>query len=136
MGLVPQGAFTNTVTLHILCDTAGAKIHYTIDGTAPNAASPEYEEAGLTLGLDPEGKEATYVVRAMAILPPNMGDSFVATSGRITVQPPVATPVIAPDSVGPYKGSVEVSIACDTEGATVRFTTDGSGLPLGPRENE
>ena len=125
-----MGAFTSSVTVQILCETAGAKIHYTIDGSAPNAASPEYEEGGLILGLDGSGNEATYVIKAIAILAPDMGDSFVATSGRIVVQPPVATPVITPDSPGPYKGSVEVSVACDTASAAVRFTTDGSGLDL------
>lgn len=39
--------------------------------------------------------------------------------------PTVATPTISPNG-GSYSGSVEVTLACTTSGATIRYTTDGS----------
>jgi len=67
----------------------------------PNDASIEYNsDKGIVLGLSAEGTEATYIIKALAALPPAMGNSFVATSGQIVVQPPVATPTISPDSAG------------------------------------
>jgi len=124
-----MGAFTNTVTMQLPCTTAGAIVHYTTDGTAPNAASPQYSQAdGIALGLGADGNEATYVIRAVAMLPPDLGDSFVATSGEIVVQPPVAIPMIHPnpDLEGPFKDTVQSTITCETEGATIRYTVDGS----------
>ena len=121
------GAFTNTVTVHLESETEGAKIRFTTDGSQPSAASPEYSPAdGLVLGLSADGTQATYVIKAIAELPPDMGDSYVATSGEIVVQPAVVAPVITPESEGPYKDSVLVTIICATDGATIRFTTDGS----------
>ena len=123
-----MGAFETTVTVHLTCDTEGTAMHYTLDGSTPTAASPAYDAAtGIVLGLGADGKEATYVLKAMAMLPPDMGDSYVATSGELVVQPPVATPVIAPSVAGPYTNTVEVTITSATEGATIRYTTDGSG---------
>jgi hypothetical protein len=48
------------------------------------------------------------VINAMAVLPPDMGDSFAAVSGKLVIQPQVALPIITPDSLGPYKDSVAV----------------------------
>ena len=48
------------------------------------------------------------MINAMAVLPPDMGDSFAAVSGKLVIQPQVALPIITPDSLGPYKDSVAV----------------------------
>ena len=48
------------------------------------------------------------MINAMAALPPDMGDSFAAVSGKLVIQPQVAPPVITPASLGPYKDSVTV----------------------------
>jgi len=54
-----SGTFPNAVVVHVSCETDGARIRYTIDGSTPNAASPEYMD-GITLGLGGDGQQATY----------------------------------------------------------------------------
>ena len=51
--------FAESTTASIICSTAGATIHYTVDGSTPTAASPAYTEA-LTL-------TATTTVKAVAV---------------------------------------------------------------------
>lgn len=51
--------FAESTTASISCSTAGATIHYTVDGSTPTAASPAYTEA-LTL-------TATTTVKAVAV---------------------------------------------------------------------
>ena len=122
-----MGAFTNTLTAHIVSSTAGAKIYYTTDGSVPNSASREYVDGeGIVLGLDADGNEATYVIKAIATLEPSMGDSFLAISGQLVIQPPVAIPALSPATPGPFENSVQVTITCATIDAEIRYTTDGS----------
>jgi hypothetical protein len=121
---VDSGTFTDTVMLRLSCATDGARMRYTIDGQTPNAASPEYL-SGIDLGLGRKGVEASYVVKAIAIAQ-NMGDSFVAVSGTIFVQPQVQAPGITPDSTGPFTPPLKVKISTSTPGAIIYFTTDGS----------
>ena len=52
--------YSTARTVTITCDTSGAAIHYTTDGTTPTASSPTYT-AGITL-------TATSTVKAVAIL--------------------------------------------------------------------
>ena len=123
-----MGAFTNAVVVHLKSEREGAKIHYTTDGTEPSGASSEYSEAdGVKLGLNADGNEADYVIKAIAVLPPDLGDSFVATSGRIIVMPPVSPPEFTPNSEGPFKDKVQITMASATEQAIIRYTIDGSG---------
>jgi hypothetical protein len=77
-----SGKFTNSVTLHVSCETDGTRIRYTTDGTMPIAASLEYVN-GITLGLGRDGNQTTYKVRAIEMKPPGIGDSLVAISNVI-----------------------------------------------------
>jgi hypothetical protein len=121
-----MGVFTDTVVVHATCETAGASIRYTTDGSEPNAGSREYDpEIGIALELGDDGTQTIYQIKAMAMLPPDMGNSLVATSGSFVVQPTVALPVITPDTAGPYKDTLQVSIACTTPGAVIHYTTSG-----------
>ncbi len=54
----------------------------------------------------------------------------VALSGSVTALPVAATPTFSPDE-GTYIEAQTVSIACATEGATIRYTLDGTD----PTEN-
>ena len=102
---------TNEVS--IACATEGAEIYYTTDGTEPSATSTKYT-APFTI------TEAT-TVKAIAITA--NGESTVA---NMDCQPqPVATPTFDP-AAGEVEANTLVSIACATEGATIRYTTDGS----------
>ena len=90
------GMFVDAVTINISCATDGAKIRYSINGADPNAGSDEFI-SGITLGLGAEGREATYVVKAIATLYPDMGESEVAVSRKLKVQPRAEPPVFAPE---------------------------------------
>ena len=54
----------------------------------------------------------------------------VALSGTVSAMPTVATPTLSPAG-GTYLEAQTVTIACTTEGATIRYTTDGND----PTEN-
>jgi len=118
------GTFFESVTINIACATTGAKIYFTTNGDEPNAGSPEYTD-GVVLGLSPEGKQAEYTVKAIAIKCPDMGNSEVAVA-EVVIQPQVACPVITPDIAGPWENQVEIQITSATPGASIRYTLDGS----------
>jgi len=118
------GMFVDAVSINISCATEGAKIRYSINGPDPNAGSDEFISS-ITLGLGAEGREATYVVKAIATLYPHMGESEVAVSRELTVQPRAESPVFGPEVPGPYENSVVVSIESVTPGATIYYTTNG-----------
>jgi len=123
---VTSGSFTDSVTVHMSCQTDGARIRYTTDGSQPTAASLEYSADGITLGLGPHGEEATYTIKAIAMNPPNMGDSFVARSGELVVRPQVPAPSITPAGAGPFLSPLRVKLASSAPLAIFRYTTDGS----------
>ncbi len=114
--ITPNGAkFTGSVEVSLACATTGATIRYTTDGSEPAANSTLYS-APLTL-------TSTTTLKARAFRS-FYTDSNVA-SATFTKQDQVATPTITPNGAN-FTGSVEVSLACATTGATIRYTTDGS----------
>src|SRR5512134_2868202 len=96
--------------------TAGASIRYTTDGSNPTTSSPLYSSAiNLT---------NTATVKAAAFMS-GYNPSGVASASFTINQPTVATPTITPNG-GSYTGSVSVSMATATAGASIRYTIDGS----------
>ena len=71
--LTPNGvsSFSGTQSVTIACDTAGAKIYYTTDGTEPTVSGIEYKTA-LTL-------TSTTTLKAIAVKA-DMNDSAIATA--------------------------------------------------------
>ena len=121
---IVSGYFVDSVKVHLSCGTESATIRYTTNGHTPNAASAEYVD-GITLGLDSQGSEARYIIKAIGILVPQMAYSLVMVSGSILVQPQVAPPNFEPDpSVGPVPDKVLVTLS--DLGADVFYTVDGS----------
>ncbi len=55
------GSFATTVTVFLACETPGADIHYTTDGSAPTTAKPKYSTTG------PITLSATATVKAIAV---------------------------------------------------------------------
>lgn len=93
---------------------SGAEIHYTVDGSTPNASSPLYS-APFTLN-------ATTTVKAIAIK--NGATSSVANKTFTKGSTPV---VNAPNISGttPFETSTQVTMSAES-GAEIRYTTNGS----------
>ncbi|MCE9612863.1 MAG: chitobiase/beta-hexosaminidase C-terminal domain-containing protein [Lentisphaerae bacterium] len=109
------GAFLDLVDVTLACDTPDATIAYTTDDSTPTTNSAAYS-APLSL-------TSNTTIRAMA-WKAAMSDSAV-TSATFAIFSDVLTPTISPDG-GPITGSVTVTLACDTPGSTIRYTSDGS----------
>jgi chitinase len=74
------GTFIDNATVHMSCETEGAAIRYTIDGSEPNAGSSQYNpNDGITVGLSEEGKEKVYILKAVA-MKDTLGNSQTAVS--------------------------------------------------------
>lgn len=105
--------FNSTVTLTA---AEGASIYYTTDGSTPTEAS--------TLYTAPFQITETATIKAIAVME-NYQNSDVATLTVTIIAPTVATPVFAPVT-GTYADSVTFSLACATDNAVIRYTTDGT----------
>ena len=111
----------------ISCPTPNAVIHYTTDGSVPTAESPVYER--------PFAIDDTTTVRAIAAEHPDYFDSEIVTRTFVRKWEVVKTPVLQS-----YYGSVQsgtpttelrgsylsVVMSCETEGAVIHFTTNGT----------
>ena len=108
------GTYNSNQSVTITDSTAGAKIYYTTDGSAPSATSTLYS-APVSIA-----QNAT-TLKAIAIA---TGDANSAVaSATYTLQ--VAKPTITPPG-GTYSGSQTVSLTSTTTGAQIFYTTDGS----------
>lgn len=105
--------FNATVNMTAANDAA---IHYTTDGSTPTETS--------TLYTAPFQVTATTTVKAIAVKA-NWQSSDVATLNVTITAPTVETPTFTPGT-GTYADSVTFSIACTTDGAVIRYTTDGT----------
>jgi uncharacterized repeat protein (TIGR03803 family) len=114
----PPGAYANTqnVTVSILCATPGATIRYTTDGSTPT------ETYGTPYSV-PVPINAATTLTAIAYKS-GLTDSPV-TTGNYTFLPQVAAPTFSPPA-GKYRGAQTVTISTTTNGALIRYTTDGS----------
>lgn len=108
-----SGNLTAPATATIATATAGAEVRYTTDGSAPGPASALY--------VGPFEVASSLSLRAIA-LKQGWEDSGVAeASWRM----PVAAPVVTPPA-GSYSEPQAVTISTTTQGATIRYTLDGS----------
>jgi len=111
-GLVEEGQ-----KVSITCDTAGATIRYTLDGSEPTSMSPVYS-GDIVL-------QASTTLRAVAFKTGLERSELVSATYTLRVRGAVATPVFLPDG-GSFDTAQSVTISCDTAGATIHYTTDGS----------
>ncbi len=112
----PTGTYTDQVMMEINCETEGATIHYTVDGTEPTAESPVYNEA-IAVGQ-------TMTIKAIA-MKEGMTDSEIAeVTYTIVPAEPVATPTLSLVS-GSYTGVQTLIIGCETADAVISYSTDG-----------
>lgn len=109
------GTYTTSQTLNISCE-AGATIYYTTDGSDPTTSGTkqEYNEEILI--------DRNTTIRAYAYMDGMTNSSVISGTYNFNVQSPKFTP--APS--GTYNQNQEITISCDTEGASVHYTTDGT----------
>lgn len=100
----------------IAYDCEEGVVHYTTDGSEPTKESPVYE--------GPFTTDESMIVKAKAFSD-NYFDSAVVTATLTREWETVATPVIA--AAESFTGAkTKVEISCATEGATIRYTLNGS----------
>ena len=111
--------FSNTASITVTSSTVGASIYYTTDGSEPSESSTKYSGA---ISLTTNGD---YTIRAVAI---KDGVKSTVTTANYTVnisKDIVETPVITP-ATGTFTSAQSVTIKCNTTGADIYYTIDGS----------
>lgn len=105
----------------ITCETEDAVIYYTLDGTEPTRESKKFSPKR------PIKIDDTTVVKAFAIRKDGtMSDSAIAEKEFTRIWLDVAPPEIHPEEDVEVAGSKQVKLNCETEGAAIYYTTDGS----------
>ena len=105
----------------ITCETEDAVIYYTLDGTEPTRESKKFSPKR------PIKIDDTTVVKAFAIRKDGtMSDSAIAEKEFTRIWLDVAPPEIHPEEDVEVAGSKQVKLNCETEGAVIYYTTDGS----------
>ncbi|MBR4837704.1 MAG: chitobiase/beta-hexosaminidase C-terminal domain-containing protein [Bacteroidales bacterium] len=108
------GTYNETKSVELSCDTDGATIHYTTNGTPPTSSSPTYSTA-----ISVTTTNTT--IKAIAVKD-GLSDSEVASATYVIK---TKTPTFTV-SGGTYTTSQSVELQCETAGATIHYTTDGS----------
>lgn len=112
---LPSGTYTQSQTTGISCSTSGASIRYTTSGADPTESSLLYTSP-ITIPIT-----TTLKVKAFKA---NFNPSAIVTATYTINLPTVATPSISLAS-GTYTGSQTTRISCSTNGASIRYTTNG-----------
>lgn len=107
------GTYSSTQHVSIYCSTYGATIYYTTNGLTPSSSSAKY--------IGPITVSSSMTIKAIAI---KSGWTTSNIASEIYTLK-VATPELNPDG-GTYSGTQHVSIYCDTNGATIYYTTNGN----------
>jgi Chitobiase/beta-hexosaminidase C-terminal domain len=111
------GSYASAQTVTISSATAGAKIYYTKDGSAPTTNSAAYTA--------PIAVSSTETIKAIGAAS-GMTTSAVGTASyTINAQPVVAVPTFSPPG-GSYPAAQTVAMSSLTTGATIHYTLDGS----------
>lgn len=109
-----EGSYADAQNVTITSATAGATIHYTLNGDEPTTTT------GIVY-TGPVALSAATTLKAIAFNP-GFADSFV-TVGDYLIQ--AGTPTFSPVE-GTYANGVNVTITTATPGATIHYTTDGN----------
>ena len=114
---VAQGTYTTIQYVSILpgSGTAGATIHYTLDGSTPDLSSPVFT-APITVS-------SNMTINAFTAREGNT-NSAIAT-GVYVINLPVVAPVFNPRA-GSYSTVQNVTISSTTVGSAIYYTTDGT----------
>ena len=110
---VASGTYQTAQSVTITCPTAGASIYYTTDGTTPTTSSTPYTGAIIV----DEAKTIKAIAKYAA------WDCSDVVSADYVFQTKNPTMSVAS---GSYQTAQSVSLACDTAGAVIYYTTDGT----------
>jgi len=114
------GTYISVQNVSMTTATAGASIYYTTDGSTPSISSTLYTPGStITVG-------ANVTLKAIAIKT-NMGNSGVASQDYVILIP-VTAPFFTPPA-GTFNSTQSVTINSAVEGASIRYTTDGTTTP-------
>lgn len=114
-GALP-GVYHDAARVAIYCLTYGASIRYTLDGSAPSSSNGYDYTAPVSI-------LSTAELKAVAVKPGFLDSEVV--SGRFVILEKAAAPVITPSS-GEFSEATAVSVKCETPGAIIIYTRDGS----------
>ncbi|MEM8857846.1 MAG: chitobiase/beta-hexosaminidase C-terminal domain-containing protein, partial [Chloroflexota bacterium] len=111
-----SGTFNGEVNVYMGSTVLGADIHYTVDGSTPTESSPKFVEP-FALTEDTTVKARVYL------------DSYTpsdVTTVEYEIISEVSPPVINPADGTTATDTLQVSMSVDTQGATIRYTTNGA----------
>jgi hypothetical protein len=111
------GSYASSQNVTITDSTAGAAIHYTLDGSTPVATS--------TLYSGPVVVNTTETLSAIAIAPGFANSAVASGLYTIAASGATATPTFSPVA-GTYTSAQNVTISDTTAGATIYYTTNGT----------
>ena len=115
-----DGIYSTAQTV-ALSAAEGTTIHYTTDGSMPNPSSPVFDSGSPML------ISQSTVIKAYAEKAGEMASDIVSATyiiGTALVET-VKTPAISPAAIS-FTDTQTVTISCDTAGAEIHYTTDGS----------
>ena len=110
---VAEGTYNNDQSVTLSCETEGAAIHYTIDGSDPTSSSPTYSSA---LSIS-----STQTLKAIAIKSGYTNSSIASAAYTMVCSNPTITL-----TGGTYYNDQSTTITTTTAGATIRYTLDGT----------
>ena len=113
------GTYSSPQTVTISDITAGATIYYTTNGTGPTSSSATY--------TSPIAVSTTQTIKAIAVAKGMTTSAEGQATYTIPVKPiVVATPIFSPGT-GIYSSPQTITISDTTAGATIYYTTNGTG---------
>jgi hypothetical protein len=114
------GVYTSARTVTLAANEPGARIFYTTDGSDPSEGNGTAYTGPVTVGSNLTLK-AVSIMEGWADSPAAVATYRFTASGTATVARPMVSSL-----GGTFLLAQTVSMSCDTPGATVRYTTDGS----------
>jgi hypothetical protein len=121
----PPGTYTSAQSITIsIAAPAGAKIHFTTDGTEPSNSSPVYASP-VSMGV------GTTTLKAYATAAGYLDSALQTGVYSIAGVNVTATPTFTPSGGAVAHGST-VTIASATPGAVIYYTVDGTTIPAVP----
>lgn len=109
-----SGEYEGTQNVTISCETTGAKIYYTTNGSDPTASSTLYNDVAISVS-------ASQTIKAIAI---KDDASSNIVSAEYTIITTCETPTFSL-AAGEYEGTQSVEISCSREGVAIYYTTNG-----------